>query len=294
MTPSRITRRDDGLALRALRVGAHPGALIIHVGTDVVVRTPARVDDPSGNVVDLLVPPTVGELPSRIEGVRRLLEPVGVDRPHLRYELPPDAPDADDRVAALAAAGFELRALEVRSLPAGSLAEDAPHPPPDVAIERLAVPDGDVIAERRWYAAAVLHRYAHGEDVAVWRAWDQEWGGWERERVLALGRLGRAEVWLATRHGMPVAMATLVDDRDGLVVIDALITHPAHRRRGIARALLGAALSSLRASAGLERVAIAAPGDHPVVPLVAAAGFLPVGEVRSWRRPAGWTAGTHR
>ena len=287
MTIAHVSRRDDGLALRAMRVGVHPQALVIHVGTDVVVRTPARSDHRDGNVVDLLTPPDASEVATRLEGVRRLMEPIGVGDLHLRYELAPGAPDDDDRVAAFSAAGCQGETLRVLALDASGLPEQAPPPPSDVSVERLTGPDGDVIAGRRWYAAAVLDRYAHGDDVAVWRAWDEEWGGWQRERVSALARLGRAEVWLASRHGMPVATLTLLDDQDGLVVIDTIVTHPAHRRRGIARALLATALVSLRGAVPLERVAAAVRPGVPAEALSRSAGFMPVGDVRSWIRPAG-------
>jgi GNAT superfamily N-acetyltransferase len=136
----------------------------------------------------------------------------------------------------------------------------------------------------------VLDRYAHGDDVATWRAWDEEWGAWDRERVSALARVGRAEVWLASRHGMPVATLTLVDDRDGMVVIEDVVTHPAHRRRGIARALLGAALASLRGARSLEQVALATHPGAPAEGLYTGFGFAPVADVHAWLRPAPPTA----
>lgn len=297
MSAAGVTRRDDGLALRTLRVGVHPEALVIHVGTDVVVRTPARPDHRDGNVVDLLAPPAADEVAARLEGVRRLMEPVGVRSLHLRYELPirgdgaavgsDDAVARDEvaRSAQFVAAGCEVTDLEVHQLAVADLPVEASGPPADVTIERLTGPDGDVIDERRWYAASVLDRYAHGDEVTAWRDWDDAWGAWERERIAALARAHRAEVWLATRHGMPVASLTLMDDLDGLVVIDRVITHPAHRRRGIARALLGTALGSLAGASPLDRVTLAVRPDAPVRGLARAVGFTPVAAVRAWLRP---------
>ena len=283
-----MTRRDDGLALRTLRVGVHPEALVIHLGTDVVVRTPARPDHHEGNVVDLLAPPAADEVAVRLEGVRRLMEPIGVRSLHLRYELPAGAgADAaeESRAEQFAAAGCRVTDLEVLALSSDELPSIAPQPPADVTIERLVGPDGDVIDERRWYAASVLDRYAHGDDVTAWRAWDDAWGAWDRERIAALARLRRAEVWLASRHGMPVASLTMVDDLDGLIVIDRIITHPAHRRRGIARALLGAALTTLRGAASLDRITLTVAADAPIGALGRAMGFTPVADVRDWSRP---------
>ena len=281
-----LTRRDDGLALRALRVGVHPDALVLRSGTDVIVRTPVRPDHRDGNVVDLLAAPPADEVATRLEGVRRLMEPVGVAHLHVRYELPPGTADDPARVAAFAAAGCTVDVLRVLVLDASALPEAATAPPASVTIERLDGPDGDVIAGRRWYAAAVLDRYAHGDDVDAWRSWDDAWGAWQRERVTALARAGRAEVWLASRHGMPVATLTLVDDRDGLVVVEDVVTHPAHRRRGIARALLVTALASLRGSRSLEHVAIAARPGAPAEALCLGLGFTAVADVQPWLRMA--------
>lgn len=288
MSAAGVTRRDDGLALRSLRVGVHPEALTIRLGTDVVVRTPARPDHHEGNVVDLLGPPSADEVTVRLEGVRRLMEPIGVRSLHLRYELPAGAArDAAEeaRSEQLTAAGCRVTDLVVLALSPDELPSSAPQPPADVTIERLVGPDGGVIDERRWYAASVLDRYAHGEDVTAWRAWDDAWGAWDRERIAALARLRRAEVWLASRHGMPVASLTMVDDLDGLIVIDRIITHPAHRRRGIARAVLGAALTALHGAGSLDRVMLTVAADAPIGALGRTVGFTPVADVRDWLRP---------
>lgn len=292
MSATGLVRRDDGAALRALRVGVHPDALVQHVGTDIVARTPGRPDHRDGNVVDLLTAPDAGDVPARLEAVRRLLGPLGVDRLHLRYELPARALDAahgDDpaRVAALRDAGAVAEDRRVLMLAADALpATDRPSAG-DRVIARLPRPDGDVITGRRWYAASVLDRYAHGEDVADWRAWDAAWGEWDRARVAALALAGRAEVWTVARHGMPVAALTLLDDADGLAVVGSLVTHPAHRRRGIARALLTTALASLRSVPALVRVAFSVrPGDA-AEPLATGLGFRTVADVRGWQWPAG-------
>jgi len=291
-----VTRREEGLALRALRVGVHPQALVMRVGTDVVVRTPARPDDHDGNVTDLLVAPDAASIPGRIEAAWRLMEPIGVRRVHLRYELAVDAPDDAQRVEALAVAGLRPTVRRVLTLDAADLPEPAPGPAAAVTLERLTDPDGDVLAERRWYAASVLDRYAHGDDVADWRAWDEQWGAWRRERVRALARSHRAEVRLAARHSMPVATLTMLDDQDGLVVIDSIVTHPAHRRCGIARTLLRSALTSLRGIDTLQHVALATVPGSPAEGLFLGSGFRPAADVACWlqidpaSRPAGRSA----
>jgi len=284
-----IVRRDDGAALRALRVGVHPDALVQHVGTDVVVRTPSRPDHRAGNVVDLLTPPDAVAVPDRLEAARRLLAPIGVDRIHLRYELPTGAPDADEpaRAAALGAAGCVADDLRVLMLPVDALPAADVASAGAVAVARLPRPDGDVVTDRRWYAAAVLDRYAHGSDVTDWRAWDAAWGEWDRARVSALARAGRAEGWTATRYGMPVGALTLLDDADGLAVVGSLVVHPAHRRRGIARTLLTTALASLRDVPRLARVAFPLRPGGPGEALATSLGFRTVADVRAWQCPTG-------
>jgi GNAT superfamily N-acetyltransferase len=277
-----VTRREDGLALRALRVGVHPQALVMRVGTDVVVRTPARPDHHDGNVTDLFVPPEVSTIPARIASAWRLMEPIGVRQVHLRYELAVDAEDDAARVAALVASGLRSTVRRVLVLDPADLPAEAPVPAIDITLERLTSLGDDVLAERRWYAASVLDRYAHGEEVAAWRAWDDRWGAWQRDRVRALAQLHRAEVRLAARHSMPVATLTMLDDQDGLVVIDSVVTHPAHRRRGIARTLLLSALAALHGIDTVQQVALAtAPGSHAEA-LFVGLGFRPVADVSCW------------
>jgi GNAT superfamily N-acetyltransferase len=281
-----VTRREDGFALRVLRVGVHPQALVMRVGTDVVVRTPARPDHHDGNVTDLLAPPEVSAIRERIEAAWRLVEPIGVRQVHLRYELAVGASDDAQRVAAFTAAGLHPTVRRVLVLDVADLPEQASGPAAAVTLERLTSPGGDVLAERRWYAASVLDRYAHGEELAAWRAWDERWGSWQRERVRALAELRRAEVRLAARYGMPVATLTMLDDQDGLVVIDSVVTHPAHRRHGIARTLLSSALVSLRGIETLQHVALATRPGSPCEGLAIEVGFRPVADVSCWLQTA--------
>ena len=281
-----VTRREDGLALRALRVGVHPSARVMHVGTDVVVRTPARPDHLDGNVTDLLTPPDSATIPDRIEAARRLTEPIGVRQVHLRYELAVGAPDDVQRVAALRVAGLRSTVRRVLTLDLAGLPEEAPVPPAGVTLERLTSPGGDMLAERRWYAASVLDRYAHGDDVTAWRGWDDTWGAWQRDRVRALADLGRAEVHLAARHGMPVGTLTLLDDHDGLIAIDNVVTHPAHRRKGIARTLLLSVLASLHQGGSVQHVAFAAEPRSPAEQLCIGVGFRPIADVSCWLQTA--------
>jgi len=263
-----VTRTDDGLALRALRLGVSPRALVVHVGTDVVVRTPSRPDEPAGNVVDLLEPPTVASLSTLIERVRRQMEPVGVGFVHVRFELPPDqAPPA----ALVEAARGHDAALQTQRVV--ELVGTALVPSMRLGIERLAPPTpDDSVASRRWYAAGVLARYTQGATPEIWRAFDAERGAWHRDRLAALVELDRADVWIATSHGMPVASVSLLRDLDGLVTVEDLVTHPAHRGRGVASTLLAAALAFEQRARPGQRIIVALP---PGLPLTQVHGLTP-------------------
>ncbi len=276
--PAELTRRDDGLALRALRVGVAPSALVVHLGTDVVVRTPSRPDHLDGNVVDLIAPPEPGQVPALLERVRRLMAPVGVAHVQVRFEQPVGAPLGAALRAALVDAGCHLGVERVLELQASVEV-------PGMALEvrRLALPSTpDAVTERRWHAAAVLDRYATGEDVPAWRTWDDEGAAWNRRRIRELASLGRADVWLASRQGMPVASLVVLRDLDGVAVVEDVVVHPAHRRRGIARTLLSAALAHQQQARPGERVLLAADPSGVALGLYTSLGFVGVADV--------WTA----
>jgi ribosomal protein S18 acetylase RimI-like enzyme len=276
--PAELTRRDDGLALRALRVGVAPSALVVHLGTDVVVRTPSRPDHLDGNVVDLIAPPEPGQVPALLERVRRLMAPVGVAHVQVRFEQPVGAPLGAALRAALVDAGCHLGVERVLELQASVEV-------PGMALEvrRLALPSTpDAVTERRWHAAAVLDRYATGEDVPAWRTWDDEGAAWNRRRIRELASLGRADVWLASRQGMPVASLVVLRDLDGVAVVEDVVVHPAHRRRGIARTLLSAALAHQQQARPGERVLLAADPSGVALGLHTSLGFVGVADV--------WTA----
>jgi len=297
-TPAEITRRDDGLALRALRVGVAPSALVVHLGTDVVVRTPSRPDHLDGNVVDLIAPPDPEQVPALLERVRRLMEPVGVAHVQVRFEQPVGTPlDATLR-AAFVDAGCHLDVEQVLELRA-----DIEVPGMALEVRRLALPatvspaggveaEADVVAERRWHAAAVLDRYASGEDVPAWRTWDDEGAAWNRRRIRELASLRRADVWLASRQGMPVASLVVLRDLDGLAAVEDVVVHPAHRRRGIARTLLSAALAHQQQARPGERVLLAADPRGVALGLYTSLGFVAIADVwTAIREPRSTTEG---
>lgn len=297
-----VTRRDDGLALRALRVGVSPSALIVHLGTDVVVRTPSRPDHLDGNVVDVLAPPQPEGVAGLLSRVARLMEPVGVGHVQVRFELPVGVPLEPDLRVAFEQEGCVLSVERILELH-----HDVEVPGMALELRRLALPAtaldvapgaaqdadrdddlrSDMVTERRWHAAAVLDRYAQGEDVPTWRMWDEHGAAWNRRRIRELAALGRADVWLASRHGMPVASLVLLRDLDGLAVVEDVVVHPAHRRRGIARTLVAAALAHQQQARPTERVLLGTDPDGVALALYGGLGFLPVADVLTALRPAG-------
>jgi len=297
--PAGITRRDDGLALRALRAGVAPGALIVHLGTDVVVRTPSRPDHLDGNVVDLIAPPDAAAVTALLERVRRLMEPVGVAHVQVRFEQPVGTPLDTTLRAAFEDAGCHVearRVLELRaSIEVPGMALDVRRlDPPGGAFgaQGDAAAASDAVTERRWHGAAVLDRYATGDDVPTWRTWDEEGAAWDRRRIRELAVLGRADVWLASRQGMPVASLVVLRDLDGVAVVEDVVVHPAHRRRGIARTLLCAALAHQQQARPGERVLLAADPHGIALGLHTSLGFVAIADVwTAIREPRSTTEG---
>ncbi|HSK23349.1 MAG TPA: GNAT family N-acetyltransferase, partial [Egicoccus sp.] len=235
----------------------------------VTVRTPSRPDFRDGNTLDLLDAPAPDALARWVQRFEETIGTLGADVVRLRWETPlaPDAPGDvpapdDDLAAAAAAAGLALEPTTVLLLddlvePAKAPVAVAPVPPPSVSDPQPT--------DRRWHAATVLYRY-DGEDTGdpdMWRVWDEEFVGWsvDIQRELATG--GRAQVWVAQRHGAPVGRATLVHDRQGLAAVEDVIVHPVHRGLGVAASLVYTAVAAQRHLDPGVRVGLgAAPGSR--------------------------------
>lgn len=275
-----IRRLDTGLGLAVLRAGLSGVTLVTYTRDHVAVRTPSRPDYRDGNTLDLTRVPAPDDLAGYLTRYQETVGAVGARHVQLRWEEPLDAdapavaPTPDPDLAAAAAAhGLELSAVTVLLLrgltepPSSPVARCAPVPAPE------GEPGGAV--DRQWHAATVLYRYVAGDTPDQWRAVDDGFTAWSVQQQRELARAGRCRVWVASRHAIPVARCTLLHDRQGLAVVEDLVTHPAHRGRGIATALVHAAVTDHLAAEPGARVGLAAVPGARSEALYRRLGFLP-------------------
>ena len=286
----RIRRLDERLGLSVLRAGLSGVTLVTYARDHVAVRTPSRPDFRDGNSLDLVAPPQPDDLPGWIERFDRTIGPMGVQHVQLRWEtaLDPDTPataPVADRglVEATRRSGMELHATTVHLL-------DDLVAPPAVSAELTAVeapsavPGGAV--DRRWHAATVLYRYMSGETPDDWRASDEAFTAWSIDVQRELAAAERAQVWIAVRHGGPVARLTVVHDRQGLAAVEDVVVHPVHRRLGIAAALTHRGVAAHLEQHPESRVGIGAEPGSAADRLYRRLGFRPHATVWTALRPA--------
>lgn len=276
-------RVDDRLGLAVERAGLSGRTLVTYARDHVTVRTPSRPDFRAGNTIDLLEPPAPDELARWVDRFDDTIGRIGVGHVQVRWEtpLPADAPPAATAPTAepalaeqAAALGFELEPVTVLLL------DDLIAParaPDDVELVEVAAPSvaPGADTDRRWHAATVLYRYAGGETPAEWQAWDPTFTAWSVDVQRELASAGRATVWVAMRHGAPVARLTVLHDRQGLAVVEDVVVHPVHRRLGIASALTHRAIAHHLDVVPGSRVGIGADPGSVADALYRALGFRP-------------------
>jgi GNAT superfamily N-acetyltransferase len=274
-----VRRVEDRLGLAVERASLSGRSLVTYARDHVTVRTPSRPDFRAGNTLDLIAPPPPEDLPGWVERFAETTGRLGVAHVQLRWETPlaADAPVVGPTpdpavVAALDGLGFALTPTTVLLL--DDLVAPPAAPVELVAVEPpSAVPGGPT--DRRWHAATVLYRYGSGETPEDWRDVDEGFVAWSVDVQRELAADGRAQVWLAMRHGGPVARLTLAHDRQGLAVVEDVIVHPVHRGLGIAATLTHAAVAAHLADRPGSRVGLGAEPTSQAERVYRRLGFRP-------------------
>jgi GNAT superfamily N-acetyltransferase len=272
--PTRVERVDERLGLAVLRASMSARTLVTYARDHVTVRTPSRPDYHDGNTLDLESAPGADALGGWIDRFTTTVGQLGAQHVQLRWEEPaveaaaPPVPDPA-LAEALRDGGFELMPTSVLLLE-----RLRPTPPAPAELRALEVPSADQVTSRRWHAATVLYRYeAEEPGPEGWRFWNEDFVAWSVDVQRELAAEGRVRVWLASRHGAPVGRLTVAHDRQGLAVVEDVVVHPVHRRRGIASALTHAAVADHLARHPGARVGLGAEPGSVAERLYARLGF---------------------
>ncbi len=263
-----------GIGLAAERLGHGPDVLITTASDHVALRTPTRPDHFSGNAIHLYTPPqAVGPWVQRhADSIGRL---PGVTGAFLCWEVPVDVvADGNDGLAAHLPDDVPATA-DVEAVSAMVWRPDLREAGP--AARRAALDDLDVRdpegLDIRWGgddhvmagARALYLQAGWGTDVDYWR-WHVA-----QQRDLMVAR--RCDVWVLYAMGIPACRASLMHDRRGLAIVEDVVTHPLHRGKGLASALIVHLLRHHLATHADDVVVIRADADGPARRLYERLGF---------------------
>lgn len=263
-----------GIGLAAERLGHGPDVLVTTASDHVALRTPTHPDHFSGNAIHLFAAPSevgpwldryarsIGQIPG-VSGAFLCWEvDADVTADELAAHVPADVPTAADVEAVsvmvwrpdLATAGGEARLAVVKALD-------------NLDPGTLDIRSG--AAERVMAGARALYLQAGwGTDVDYWR--------WHVAQQLDLMVAGRCDVWVAYAMGIPASRASLMHDRAGLAIVEDVITHPLHRGKGLASAMVVHSLSHHVAGHPSDTIVIRAEASGPARRIYERLGFVTV------------------
>ena len=229
------------------------GSLVEDRGTHLVVRSP---DNPSyfwGNFLLLSQPPFPG-------GEREVVGAFHTEFPQAHHvSIGIDTPDlTDESRAAVEAAGLAVDVATV--LTASSL-----QPPGEVEAE-VRVIDG----EEEWEARARLSQQLYPQTP------EEAFMTFARQKCAQERRLvdaGRGRRFGAFVDGELVSTAGVVVAEDGVARFQSVETHPAHRRRGLAAAVVHAAGQHALDQLGVRTLVIVADTDGDAIGVYRRLGF---------------------
>jgi ribosomal protein S18 acetylase RimI-like enzyme len=225
----RIERAEARSLAAILATGGGPGAFSLPIGSGFALYN--EVDSPFNKLVGL------GFEPVEASGLAALEQRYHALEAPVQAEISTHADPALTNL--LAGRGYRLTGFENvlgRALGAECVQEDALRPP-DIEV-RLARP-----AERTAWMEVLITgalQPAGDEQPAAHDSFDRA----TLERAYrSMMRCADLECWLAFR-GTTVAGGAALSMRDGVAHLVGAATHPAHRRRGVQRALLTARLAA--------------------------------------------------
>ena len=270
-TPS-VRRLDDRMGLAVERVVVSARTVVTYTRDHVIVRTPSHPNDTKGNTLDLIGVPEVSSLPVWVKRFTDTIGMIGASTTRLRFEHPASEPAPEAMLAWLREQHFTLHThtvyLKDAAPPLGRVSGD-------IRLLGAEPPGTDQILDRMWFAADVLDKYRRGSEVSQYVPRDEQEYTESAEVLREHAVAQRARAFVAYRYGTPVGRIAATHDRQGLVVVHALVVHPVHRRNGIGTALLAAALAGYETQEPNVRFGVSVPTAGTVRTLVEHEQFVP-------------------